>query len=160
MKKAKITEIFSSIQGEGLHIGEEQVFVRFYGCNLSCCFCDEKEKVLFSEYTPQGLIEEVIKEGKNTISLTGGEPLLQVDFLKEILPVLKEKGKEIYLETNGMLVNNLIEVLDRIDIVSMDKTPVFYWYRAFLARTFFIFKRSSQKKSVCKSGCNGQDPFV
>ncbi|MFH1854478.1 MAG: 7-carboxy-7-deazaguanine synthase QueE [Candidatus Omnitrophota bacterium] len=120
MLKAKITEIFSSIQGEGLYVGEEQVFIRFFGCNLSCYFCDEREKVLFSEYTPQALIESIIKEGKGAISLTGGEPLLQVDFLNEILPILKEKGKRIYLETNGTLTNNLLRVMDYIDIVSMD----------------------------------------
>ena len=38
--KTSIREIFSSIQGEGTHIGEKHVFVRFCKCNLKCDFCD------------------------------------------------------------------------------------------------------------------------
>jgi organic radical activating enzyme len=37
---APITELFSSIQGEGLLVGERQVFLRFAGCNLCCAYCD------------------------------------------------------------------------------------------------------------------------
>ena len=38
--KAKIKEIFSSIQGEGLLVGVEQIFIRFCKCNLACKYCD------------------------------------------------------------------------------------------------------------------------
>ncbi len=40
--QAKISEIFKSIQGEGPYQGINQVFVRFFGCNLCCRFCDTK----------------------------------------------------------------------------------------------------------------------
>lgn len=120
MKKAKIIEIFSSIQGEGPYVGEEQVFLRFYGCNLDCSFCDEKKKDFFLEYTSTEVIEKIIRENKETISLTGGEPLTQIEFLKEILPALKKKGLKIYLETNGTLRDELLKVIDYIDIISMD----------------------------------------
>ncbi|MFH1783255.1 MAG: 7-carboxy-7-deazaguanine synthase QueE [Candidatus Omnitrophota bacterium] len=120
MLKSRITEIFSSIQGEGIYVGEEHLFIRFHGCNLSCGFCDEREKDDFLEYTAWDVFERVIKEGKNTVSLTGGEPLLQVDFLEELLPLLKNKDFRTYLETNGILKDNLIKVLDYIDIIAMD----------------------------------------
>ena len=120
MKKAKITEIFSSIQGEGLYVGQAQTFVRFYDCNLNCSFCDERKKKKFKEYTPGEFTSAVIKKSKKIISLTGGEPLLYSDFLKEALPELKEKGFSVYLETNGVLKNKLLEIIDFLDIISMD----------------------------------------
>lgn len=152
MIKARITEIFSSIQGEGLYVGEEQTFVRFYGCNLSCSFCDEKEKSLSSEYSPQELIEKVMKEGRHTVSLTGGEPLLQSDCLKEILPDLKKNGKKIYLETNGMLKDNLSKVLEHVDIVSMDiKLPSSTGLRPFWQEHSLFLKEAARKEVFVKA---------
>ena len=120
MTKAKIIEIFSSIQGEGLYVGQEQTFVRFYGCNLSCKFCDESKKRNFMECTASEVIDKVMDAGKSVVSITGGEPLMQSDFLKEILPTLKEKNLKIYLETNGTLDDKLLDVLELVDIISMD----------------------------------------
>jgi len=120
MTKAKIIEIFSSIQGEGLYVGQEQTFVRFYGCNLSCKFCDERHNRNFMECTASEVIDKVIDAGKSVVSITGGEPLMQSDFLKEILPSLREKNLKIYLETNGTLDDKLLDVLELVDIISMD----------------------------------------
>src|SRR5881227_32508 len=41
--KARLVEVFSSIQGEGILVGHRQVFVRTYGCNLRCTYCDSPE---------------------------------------------------------------------------------------------------------------------
>jgi organic radical activating enzyme len=120
MEKAKIIEIFSSIQGEGLYVGQVQTFVRFYGCNTDCWFCDEKGKDRFREYSAQELIRAIIKEDNKVVSFTGGEPLLYADFLKDVLPQLKKKGYIAYLESNGILVNKLLEIIDFLDIISMD----------------------------------------
>jgi len=120
MRKVKITEIFSSIQGEGLYAGQAQTFVRFYGCNLNCVFCDEAKKNKFKEYSGQELLEAIIRKNNRVVSLTGGEPLLYAGFLKEVLPQLKKKGFIIYLETNGTLKNKLLEIIDFLDIISMD----------------------------------------
>ncbi|MFH1479341.1 MAG: 7-carboxy-7-deazaguanine synthase QueE [Candidatus Omnitrophota bacterium] len=120
MMKAKITEIFSSIQGEGPYAGEEQLFIRFFGCDLECSFCDEKSNGYFKEYSLKEVIDKVIKAAKDTVSLTGGEPLVQCDFLRDLARALKTKGFRIYLETNGVLYDELSKVIDLIDIVSMD----------------------------------------
>lgn len=120
MAKAKITEIFNSIQGEGVYVGQMQTFIRFYGCNLKCAFCDEDMKSAFKEWTVKNIIKHITKDSYKAISLTGGEPLLQVRFLKELLPELKTRNFNIYLETNGILKDNLLEVIDFIDIISMD----------------------------------------
>ncbi len=121
-KRAKIAEIFDSIQGEGPYIGYRQLFIRFCGCNLLCDYCDtEFDKG--EEYTPLELLEKVKTfnlKHIHSISLTGGEPLLQYEFLKEFLPLLKETETKIYLETNGTLPNPLKHIIDYTDIISMD----------------------------------------
>ncbi|MCQ9205091.1 MAG: 7-carboxy-7-deazaguanine synthase QueE [Omnitrophica bacterium] len=118
--KGKIAEVFKSIQGEGIYQGVSQVFVRFFGCNLKCKFCDTKlDKYLFL-----GLEELLDKintyRDYHSISITGGEPLLEINFLKVLTKKLKEEGRIIYLETNGILPRSLSEIIDYIDIVSMD----------------------------------------
>ncbi len=120
MKKARITEIFSSIQGEGLYVGHEQIFVRFYGCNFGCKFCDEKHKKDFSLISSGEVTEKIFTEGKDMASFTGGEPLLNADFLKEVLPSVRKKKVKTYLETNGLLTDELKEVINDLDVIAMD----------------------------------------
>ncbi|MCM8831418.1 MAG: 7-carboxy-7-deazaguanine synthase QueE [Candidatus Omnitrophica bacterium] len=118
--KAKIAEIFKSIQGEGIYQGLTQVFLRFYGCNLNCKFCDTHLD-FYQEMTVEEVIEKIFSfDNYHSISLTGGEPLIQVDFLKELLFFLKEKKKIIYLETNGILFDSLKDIVDFLDIIAMD----------------------------------------
>jgi organic radical activating enzyme len=119
--KARISEIFESAQGEGLYLGERQLFIRFFGCNLSCGFCDTKLK-RFMEYEPQELLEEIklYGNGAGSIAFTGGEPLLQKDFLKEVLILTRKEGYKNYLETNGTLPGELEELIDFVDVVAMD----------------------------------------
>jgi organic radical activating enzyme len=110
-----ISGIFSSIQGEGPYAGYRQIFIRFSGCHLSCDYCDEN--------TTEGKIltdEEALKEVNNlnksfhhSISLTGGEPLLQVDEIKKLIPKLP---LPIYLETSATLPDYLKEIYKNISI--------------------------------------------
>lgn len=137
--QAYISEVFPSIQGEGIYIGERQIFVRFIGCNISCEYCDlesikrdQKTPCILKNHNDIKKINNPVQLNELTdfisgmaagadifhsISLTGGEPLLQVDFLKEFLPKFKMKK---YLETNGILFTNLEEIIDLIDIIAMD----------------------------------------
>ena len=119
--KARINEIFDSVQGEGLYLGEKQIFVRFFNCNLSCAYCDTKLD-RFTEYEPGELFEEIklYRDKYHSISFTGGEPLLYTDFLKEILEFTSGHGHKHYLETNGTLFSELEQLIDRIDIIAMD----------------------------------------
>jgi organic radical activating enzyme len=119
--KAKIAEVFESVQGEGLYLGEKQIFVRFFGCNLNCRYCDTKLDA-YTEYEPLELFEEIkmYQDKYHSVSFTGGEPLLQSDFLKEVLKFSYRYGHNNYLETNGTLVKELENVIDYIDIVAMD----------------------------------------
>ena len=121
--KITIKEIFESIQGEGPYVGEKQLFVRTTKCNLNCKYCDtdflcdENSKTYnFDEFF------EVLKSSNaQTVSFTGGEPLLEADFLSEFFKRYKNRlNKKIYLETNGVGVENLKKVIDYVDIISMD----------------------------------------
>ena len=119
-KKTEVKEIFKSIQGEGPYIGYEQIFIRFCKCNLNCEYCDTDFETNIKIYSTDELIDEIHSynpDNVHSISLTGGEPLLETEFLKEFLPKTKHK---IYLETNGTLPEKLEEVVHLVDIISMD----------------------------------------
>lgn len=99
----KVTEIFRSIQGEGIYQGRPTIFVRFSGCNLRCSWCDTR--YAFEEgnsITLEDLMEAINDLHLRNVCLTGGEPLLQ-----EHLPLLArsilESGCSVDLETNGTL---------------------------------------------------------
>lgn len=122
-KTVRIKEIFESIQGEGPYIGCKQIFVRFCNCNLKCNYCDTEfvPDEYFEEFTPEELADYLKKFDLKTIhslSLTGGEPLLAVDFLKKFLPLAG--GIKIYLETNATLADKLAEIIDFVDIIAAD----------------------------------------
>jgi organic radical activating enzyme len=120
--KAPIIEIFSSFQGEGLLIGQRQIFVRFAGCNLNCNYCDtddSKSAKSGNLMTPNEVADEINKlltPDCRTISFTGGEPSLYPEFINE---VSKLSDLDIMLETNGTLADN-IDLIDDLDIVSLD----------------------------------------
>ena len=115
----KIKEIFTSIQGEGPFVGYKQLFIRFCGCNLNCNYCDtEFNNSDAKDYTKEELLYICNNtEDCHSISLTGGEPLLHINFLKEFL---QEVHLPIYLETNATLCENLKEIIKYVDIISAD----------------------------------------
>jgi organic radical activating enzyme len=125
---ARIIELFSSIQGEGIYAGLPHLFVRFWNCNMACHYCDTNYRGPYEEYTAQRLSLTVLRflrcEGPfHAVSLTGGEPLLWHRFLVEWLPWLKDEGQRVYLETNGTLPEALAKVLKWVDIIAMDIKP-------------------------------------
>src|SRR3990167_3651268 len=112
---AAISEIFSSLQGEGTHLGERHLFLRFEACNIHCEYCDELGKHGY-DFDLDSTVESLKHIDKDLgphsyVSLTGGEPLLYTSFLKSQLPRLKEIGFRTYLETNGILWKVLREVI-------------------------------------------------
>jgi organic radical activating enzyme len=122
MKQAKVSEIFLSYQGEGPYAGSKQLFVRFYGCNLDCVFCDTFLES-YKSLTRESLFSKILdfEEDYNQLALTGGEPLLFGDFLRNFLELYKShRDKSVYLETNGTLPDQLKKVIDKVDIVAMD----------------------------------------
>ena len=142
MVRGHLREIFSSFQGEGLEVGYRQIFIRFAGCNLRCRYCDTPTcqegagpcriqrcpDAMSSQTVTHPLsVDEVLSAVEaldlslhHSVSFTGGEPLLQLDFLQPLAAVLKERKVRILLETNGTLPDQLQLCQDRIDVIAMD----------------------------------------
>lgn len=139
-----LCEIFSAIQGEGPFVGQRQVFVRCAGCNLRCAYCDQPEALT---HTDRCRIEQTTGQRDwvwvanpmtiadvqravtqldrprglhRSVSLTGGEPLLQAAPLKELAARLRAGGLRIYLETHGALPKQLAIIGSEIDVIAMD----------------------------------------
>lgn len=110
-----ISEIFHSIQGEGLRAGFPCVFIRFQGCNLRCEWCDTQYALEIksggTNLTGREIIEYVKSYKCNFIEITGGEPLYQ----KNCLLLMKDfcdEGYTVALETGGQ--EDLSEVDKRV----------------------------------------------
>ncbi|MCK4310947.1 MAG: 7-carboxy-7-deazaguanine synthase QueE, partial [Methanomicrobia archaeon] len=117
MQKYFLSEIFFSVNGEGLQIGIPMVFIRLSGCNLRCKWCDTKDSwVQNDQVTLDDIVKEVDNYDTEWVCITGGEPLLQ-----DIKPLIKKLQYKISLETNGTIYDDIIK---EIDFVSVDiKTP-------------------------------------
>lgn len=121
-----VKELFYSFQGEGPWIGYPQIFIRFYGCNIHCSYCDEpdyaKDRKNVSLSWVQDQIRPFLDKPIHSISITGGEPLLHTAAIKELAPILPFP---LYLETNGLLSDKLLEVIDLFTYFSVDYKPGF-----------------------------------
>ncbi|WP_456370447.1 7-carboxy-7-deazaguanine synthase QueE [Geoglobus sp.] len=123
--RANISEIFYSVQGEGIFCGVRQLFIRFSGCNLNCYYCDTRYSRRCMDYVnsrelenPVSLdyIQNVVDSSKNihSVSFTGGEPLLYADFIAGL-----EKTRTFYLESNMSLPEEARK-LKHFDIIAGD----------------------------------------
>ena len=162
MARGYLSEIFVSFQGEGVHAGRRHLFVRLAGCNLRCRYCDTPESLerlpryrvhagdgrsreVANPVTPATALADILPllDGApvDGLAVTGGEPLMQADFLAELLADGRLPRPRL-LETNGMLPEPLGDVLAVVDVVSMDiklpsnsgERPLWEPHARFLAR--------------------------
>ncbi|MEQ1821186.1 MAG: 7-carboxy-7-deazaguanine synthase QueE [Fimbriimonadaceae bacterium] len=106
MASLRIAEIFTSIQGEGIWLGQPSTFIRVSGCNLRCIWCDTP----YASWNPEGQvmsIDTILSYDKvEHIVLTGGEPML-FDASVELCLKLRDRGHNITIETAGTIFREL-----------------------------------------------------
>lgn len=101
----KINEIFYSIEGEGIRAGHPCVFIRTFGCNLNCSYCDSQYACKGDDYTEMSILdilEEVKKYNTKYVTITGGEPLIQdKEEMSSLISSLLSLSYYVNIETNG-----------------------------------------------------------
>lgn len=148
----RISEIFFSIQGEGPLVGFPTFFVRLYGCNLNCSWCDTpyaKEGQRYQELSPEEIITQWESNYKEIpyIAITGGEPLLQAQSI-DLMNEFSKRGAKVLLETNGSL--NIKRVPKEVLIVMDVKTPSSEMSKHNLFENFNYLKKEDALKFVIK----------
>ena len=139
MIKIKVSEIFTSFQGEGPYIGTPATFLRLYGCNLNCPWCDtdiSTYEMLSVDDVAEILMTQMEFNNINLLVITGGEPTLQMEEIKRLIKELPE-GIKIQLETNGSIFEYLPEV-EYVISPKEDKEKVFENYYKY-DNVFFKF---------------------
>lgn len=119
MEKYKVVEKFVSINGEGKKAGQLAVFIRFFGCNLDCTYCDTKwaneKNAKYESMTKEEIFNYIRDTKVKNITLTGGEPLIQKDIKSLIEELIKNEDLYIEIETNGSVsIKPYINISDRV----------------------------------------------
>lgn len=125
-----VHSVFPSIQGEGPFTGRPCIFIRLYGCNLSCPRCDtayvDKCDVITVEELVNGC-KGLSRQGKNyagnipLVVITGGEPFRQD--ISHLVNCLNKEGFHVQIETNGTIAP--VELFFHTQtIVCSPKTPI------------------------------------
>lgn len=112
--KIPVSEIFYSIDGEGSRTGLPVIFIRLFGCNLNCTYCDTRYACREDVADDLGIIgydnmefSRILYnierfEPCRRITLTGGEPLIHRN-ANELIAFLRERRYEVNIETNGSI---------------------------------------------------------
>ena len=145
MIEIKVSEIFTSFQGEGPYIGTPATFLRLYGCNLNCEWCDtdiSTYEMLSVDDVAEILITQMEFNNINLLVITGGEPTLQMEEIKRLIKELPDDIK-IQLETNGSIFEYLPEI-EYVISPKEDKEKVFENYYKY-ENVFFKFVITSKE---------------
>ena len=115
-------ETFSTLDGPGI-----RTVVFLNGCKLRCLFCHNPEMWNLKEknFTPEEVVQKILRnkpyfKNGGGVTFSGGEPLLQIDFLIETCKLLKRENIHIALDTAGVGLGDYDEILSLVDLVIFD----------------------------------------
>ncbi len=116
-------ETFGLVDGPGI-----RTVIFLNGCTLRCKYCHNPEtwKMGKNNYDTDELVKKILrnkpyfKRNNGGVTFSGGEPLIQIDFLLDICKKLKEEDIHITLDTAGVGVGKYKEILELIDLVILD----------------------------------------
>jgi len=128
MKRCNMEASIDSIETFGLVDGPGiRTVVFLNGCHLRCKFCHNPETWRIKErnYSSDDLVKKILRnkpyfKNKGGVTFSGGEPLLQYDFLVETCKKLKQEDIHIALDTAGIGYGDYKELLNTIDLVLLD----------------------------------------
>lgn len=125
--RAKVSEIFTSIEGEGIFVGKKTLFIRLSGCHLKCRWCDTKYALPLdsgTDYQIDEIKDLIIKELRPftyKVNFTGGEPLLQTEAVIELADFIKKQTNlKTYIESSCFDSELFSKVLPYIDICKIE----------------------------------------
>ena len=124
--RIKLSEIFTSIEGEGVLFGTKTMFIRMAGCPLKCHWCDTSYAIPMNsgnDYSideAKELISQSLQPNTYKVNFTGGEPLVQYDAIVKLAKFIKQKGIRTYLESACYDSSKFLKVLPFIDICKIE----------------------------------------
>lgn len=125
--RARVSEIFTSIEGEGIFVGKKTLFIRLSGCHLKCRWCDTKYALPLdsgTDYQIDEIKDLIIKELQPftyKVNFTGGEPLLQTEAVIELADFIKKQTNlKTYMESSCFDSELFSKVLPYIDICKVE----------------------------------------
>lgn len=124
--KVSLSEIFTSVEGEGIYFGTKTMFVRLAGCHLKCFWCDTPYALSMKDGREYELsdvlkmIDDNLVQNTYKVNFTGGEPLLQHRAVYEMAKHVKSKGLRTYIESACYDAARFREILSLMDICKVE----------------------------------------
>ena len=170
---AKIVEIFKSIQGEGKYVGEQQVFVRFFECNMHCHWCDTPHSIgdtsrHFKEIDQDAFISSIdeLSDGCSSVSLTDID-IIAMDikipsstkcqaYLREHHDFLRiAKRKDVFIKTVITSTTGEEDIHQAIEIVAdIDPNILFILQPNTYEMSNGVMKRTLALQDICLKRLN------